>query len=149
MRELLTRCPCKVHVQRTEAPWVKRVTGCGDGDLQLHDSGDVVQVGAFPITLIHTPGHTPGSQCFLVQNRLLAGDTLFLQGCGRTYFPGGDARELYRSLTQRLAKVADDTLLFPGHAYDPRPHESLGTTRGSNFVFKLKSEAEWLRMFAN
>jgi glyoxylase-like metal-dependent hydrolase (beta-lactamase superfamily II) len=149
VRELLTRCPCKVHVQRTEAPWVKRVTGCGDGDLLLHDSGDVVQVGAFPITLIHTPGHTPGSQCFLVQNRLLAGDTLFLQGCGRTDFPGGDARELYRSLTQRLAKVPDDVLLFPGHAYDPRPHEALGTTRGNNFVFKPKSEAEWLRMFAN
>lgn len=147
IRELLTRCPCKVHAQRAEAPWIQRVTGCSAGDLALHDSGDVVHVGEIPITLIHTPGHTPGSQCFLVQNRLLAGDTLFLQGCGRTDFPGGDARELYRSLTQKLAKVPDDALLFPGHAYDPRPHASLGETRGSNFVFKPKSEAEWLRAF--
>lgn len=147
VREVFTRCACKAHVQRTEAPWVKRVTGCSDSDLQLHDSGDVVMVGAIPITLIHTPGHTPGSQCFLVQNRLLAGDTLFLQGCGRTDFPGGDARALYQSLTQKLAKVPDDAVLYPGHAYDPRPHATLGETRQGNFVFKPKNEAEWLRLF--
>lgn len=149
VRELLARCACKVHVQRAEAPWVKRVTGCGDSDLALHDSGDVVMVGAIPITLIHTPGHTPGSQCFLVQNRLVAGDTLFLQGCGRTDFPGGDARELYLSLTQKLAKVPDGAELYPGHAYDPRPHAGLGQTRASNPVFRPKSEAEWLRMFGS
>lgn len=148
VRELLTRCPCKVHVQRPEVPWVKRVTGCSDGDLHAHDSGDVVLVGDVPITLIHTPGHTPGSQCFLVQNRLVAGDTLFLQGCGRTDLPGGDARQLYLSLSQKLAKVPDDAVLFPGHLYDPRPHATMGETRQTNFVFKPKSEAEWLSMFA-
>lgn len=147
VRELLTQCRCKVHVQRAEAPWVKRMTGCGDTDLALHDSGDVLMVGGVPITLIHTPGHTPGSQCFLVHNRLIAGDTLFLQGCGRTDFPGGDPRELYLSLTQKLAKVPDDATLYPGHAYDPRPHAAMGETRRSNFVFKPKSEAEWLQMF--
>lgn len=147
VRELLTQCPCKVHVQRDEVPWVKRVTGCSDSDLAAHSSGDVVMVGQIPITLIHTPGHTPGSQCFLVQNRLVAGDTLFLQGCGRTDFPGGDARQLYLSLTQRLAKVPDDALLFPGHAYDPRPHQKLGETRTQNPVFRPRSEAEWLAMF--
>ena len=147
VRELLTRCPCKVHAQRPEAPWIQRVTGCSASDLELHDSGDVVKVGEIPITLIHTPGHTPGSQCFLVANRLLAGDTLFLQGCGRTDFPGGDARQLYLSLTQKLAKVPDDAVLYPGHAYDPRPNAKLGETRASNFVFQPKSEAEWLRMF--
>jgi glyoxylase-like metal-dependent hydrolase (beta-lactamase superfamily II) len=147
VRELLTRCPCKVHVQRPEATWVKRMTGCSDSDLSLHDSGDVVMVGEIPIQLIHTPGHTPGSQCFLVQNRLVAGDTLFLQGCGRTDLPGGDPRQLYLSLSQKLAKVPDDAILFPGHLYDPRPHASLGETRASNFVFKPKTEAEWLSMF--
>ena len=147
VRELLTRCPCKVHVQREEAPWVKRITGCSDSDLALHASGDVVKVGEIPIQLIHTPGHTPGSQCVLVQNRLVAGDTLFLQGCGRTDFPGGDARQLYLSLTQKLAQVPDSAILFPGHLYDPRPSASMGETRKSNFVFKPKSEAEWLQMF--
>ena len=148
VRELLTRCPCKVHVQRDEVPWVKRVTGVGDGDLAAHHAGDVVHIGEIPITLLHTPGHTPGSQCFLVQNRLVAGDTLFLQGCGRTDFPGGDPKQLYRSLTQVLAKVPDDAVLYPGHAYDPRGQATMGSTRASNMVFKPQSEAEWLRLFA-
>lgn len=148
VRELLTRCPCKVHVQRDEVPWVKRVTGCGDGDLAAHQGGDVLHVGQIPITLLHTPGHTPGSQCFLVAGRLVAGDTLFLQGCGRTDFPGGDPKQLYRSLTQVLAQVPDDTVLYPGHAYDPRGHATMGSTRQANMVFQPKSEADWLRLFA-
>jgi glyoxylase-like metal-dependent hydrolase (beta-lactamase superfamily II) len=147
IRELLTRCPCKVHVQRAEVPWVLRQTGCSQSDLAVHDSGDVLMVGAIPITLIHTPGHTPGSMCFLVQNRLVAGDTLFLQGCGRTDFPGGDARQLYLSLTQKLAAVPDSAILFPGHAYDPRGQAPLGETRRTNMVFRPKTEAEWLALF--
>ena len=147
VKELLTRCPCKVHTQREEAPWLKRLTGCGDSDLAVHESGDVLHVGAIPITLIHTPGHTPGSQCFLVQNRLIAGDTLFLSGCGRTDLPGGDPRQLYLSLTQKLMHVPDDAVLYPGHAYDPRPNAPLGETRRQNPVFRPRSEAEWLAMF--
>ena len=95
-----------IHVHREEAFGVKRVTGASDSDLVLHDGGDVVSVGDVEVTLVHTPGHTPGSQCFLVDGRLVAGDTLFLDGCGRTDLPGGDADELYYSLTQRLAAVA-------------------------------------------
>lgn len=147
--ELLDQVACKVHVQRPEVPWVKRVTGLSDSDLQVHDSGDELTVGAIPIQLIHTPGHTPGSQCFLVQNRLVAGDTLFLQGCGRTDLPGGDPRQLYLSLTQKLAKVPDDAVLFPGHLYDPRPQASMGETRQSNYVFKPNTEEEWLSMFGS
>jgi len=146
--QLLTRCPCKVHAQKDEAEWIVRQTGCDRGDLQLHDSGDVLKVGEIPITMIHTPGHTPGSQCFLVENRLIAGDTLFLQGCGRTDFPGGDPKQLYRSLTDKLMQVPDDAVLYPGHAYDPRPHASMGETRQSNPVFRPKNEADWLAMFA-
>lgn len=148
VQQLLARCPCKVHAQQDEAEWILRQTGCERSDLQLHDSGDVLKVGEIPITMIHTPGHTPGSQCFLVENRLIAGDTLFLQGCGRTDFPGGDPKQLYRSLTDKLMQVPDDAVLYPGHAYDPRPHASMGDTRQSNPVFRPKSEAEWLAMFA-
>ena len=71
-------------------------------------------VGEVPVTLVHTPGHTPGSQCFLVDGRLVAGDTLFLDGCGRTDLPGSDPEAMYESLTTRLAQVPDDTVLYPG-----------------------------------
>ena len=147
VNELLRLRPVPVHVQADEAEWVKRVTGADDSDLVTHASSDIVQVGAIPIELIHTPGHTPGSQCFLVDNRLVAGDTLFLEGCGRTDLPGGDPRALYESLTQKLAKVPDDATLFPGHLYSAEPSQSMGETRQYNFVFKPKTEEQWLAMF--
>ncbi|MCE7885846.1 MAG: MBL fold metallo-hydrolase, partial [Actinobacteria bacterium ATB1] len=138
----------KVHVQKTESPWVKRVTGLGDVDLAEHESGDVIEVGKTSVTLIHTPGHTPGSQCFLVDgSALVAGDTLFLDGCGRTDLPGGDPRELYLSLTQRLARIPDDAVLFPGHLYSPQPSATMGETRRHNYVFKPKTIEQWLQMF--
>jgi glyoxylase-like metal-dependent hydrolase (beta-lactamase superfamily II) len=145
--ELLRLRPVPIHVQADEAEWVKRVTGADDSDLVTHSSGDVVQAGAIPIELIHTPGHTPGSQCFLVDNRLVAGDTLFLEGCGRTDLPGGDPRALYESITTKLAKVPDDATLFPGHLYSAEPSQSMGETRQYNFVFKPKTEEQWLMMF--
>jgi hydroxyacylglutathione hydrolase len=78
---------------------------------------------------------------------LVSGDTLFLEGCGRTDLPGGDAAQLYESLTRKLAKVPDDAVLFPGHLYSAEPSATMGETRQWNFVFKPRSEAEWLAMF--
>jgi glyoxylase-like metal-dependent hydrolase (beta-lactamase superfamily II) len=145
--ELLAERPVPIHVQRDEAPWVQRVTGAADSDLAQHASGDVVMVGDIPIELIHTPGHTPGSQCFFIDGRLVAGDTLFLEGCGRTDLPGGDPAALYESLTQKLAKVPDDAILFPGHLYSAEPSATMGETRQWNFVFRPKSLEQWLTMF--
>jgi len=147
IKKLLELQGTKVHIQRDETPWVKEVTGVSDTDLVLHDSGDEVRIGDISVQLIHTPGHTPGSQCFLVENRLVAGDTLFLDGCGRTDLPGGDPKQLYQSLTQRLAKVPDGAILYPGHLYSADACAEMGTTRQNNMVFKPKSEQEWLRMF--
>jgi hydroxyacylglutathione hydrolase len=139
----------KVHVQSEEAVGVKRVTGVSDSDLVLHASGDVVHAGAVPITLIHTPGHTPGSQCFFVDGRLVAGDTLFLDGCGRTDLPGGDPAALYESLTQKLAAVPDDAILYPGHMYSPAPSAPMREVREHNYVFRPRTREQWMAMFGN
>jgi glyoxylase-like metal-dependent hydrolase (beta-lactamase superfamily II) len=148
VRELLTLNPVPVHVQADETPWVQRVTGAGLSDLVQHASGDVVEAGGVRIELIHTPGHTPGSQCFLVDGRyLVSGDTLFLEGCGRTDLPGGDAAQLYESLTQKLAKVPDEAILFPGHLYSAEASAPMGETRRMNFVFKPRNVDEWLAVF--
>lgn len=144
---LLEQVSVPVHVQADEAPWVERTTGVGATELVTHSSGDVVSVGGVDVELIHTPGHTPGSQCFLVDGKLVAGDTLFLEGCGRTDLPGGDPAEMYRSLTERLARVPDDTVLFPGHLYSAEPCASMADTRRWNYVFAPKTEAEWLAAF--
>jgi glyoxylase-like metal-dependent hydrolase (beta-lactamase superfamily II) len=145
--ELLRLRPVPVHVQADESDGVQRVTGASSAELIEHRGGDTVMVGDIPIELIHTPGHTPGSQCFLVDGRLVAGDTLFLEGCGRTDLPGGDPRALYQSLTQTLAKVPDDSVLFPGHLYSEEPSASMGDTRRLNFVFRPQTEQQWLQMF--
>ena len=145
IRDLLAipEVAAKVHVQRDEEEWVKRATGVSDGDLELHDSGDVVEVGHVPVRLLHTPGHTPGSQCFVVDGKLVAGDTLFLDGCGRTDLPGGDSDQMYESLTQRLASIPDDTVLYPGHLYTEAPFATMGETRQRNYVFRLPTLEQW------
>jgi glyoxylase-like metal-dependent hydrolase (beta-lactamase superfamily II) len=149
LRELLSTdgFDAPIHVQQEEASGVMRVTGASESDLVRHRSGDVVTVGDIDITLLHTPGHTPGSQCFLVDGRLVAGDTLFLDGCGRTDLPGGDPDEMYRSLTQRLATVPDDTMLYPGHQYSPDAFATMGATRERNYVFRLPTLEQWRMMF--
>ena len=149
VRELLTIQPVPIHVQADEAPWVKRVTDASDSDLVEHASGDTVMVGDIPIELIHTPGHTPGSQCFFVDGRLVSGDTLFLEGCGRMDLPGADPAAMYESLTQKLAKIPDDAILFPGHQYSMDPYASMGETRRMNFVFRPKTAEQWLMMFGS
>ena len=143
---LLDRCQCAVHVQRDEAPWVQRTTGIGDGDLVQHASGDVVRVGGIDIHLLHTPGHTPGSQCFLVEGRLVSGDTLFLEGCGRTDLPGSDPELMFDSL-QMLAALPDDTVVYPGHMYSMPTSGIMSELRDDNYVFKPKTREAWMQWF--
>jgi glyoxylase-like metal-dependent hydrolase (beta-lactamase superfamily II) len=146
VRELLTQVGVKVHVNEAEAPWVKRVTGLSDSDLALHDAGDTLSVGAVQVQLVHTPGHTPGSQCFLVEGRLVSGDTLFLDGCGRTDLPGSDAEQMYESL-QRLARLPDDTVVYPGHRYSTPSSGTMAAVRDGNYVYRPRSKEQWMMMF--
>lgn len=132
---LLSMVACPIHIQRDEEPWVTRTTGVGRSDLSLHDPGDVVMVGGIEIRLVHTPGHTPGSQCFLVGQRLVAGDTLFLDGCGRTDLPGSDPAAMEQSL-RRLARVDDDVVLYPGHRYSVASCATMGSVKASNWVLQ-------------
>lgn len=143
---LLERVGVKIHVQRHEAPWVIRSAGVSESDLAQHEPGDRVKVGEIEIELVHTPGHTPGSQCFLVDGRLVSGDTLFLDGCGRTDLPGSDPAAMYESL-QRLAKLPDDTVVFPGHRYSLPSSGTLSSIRESNYVFKPPSRQAWMEWF--
>jgi glyoxylase-like metal-dependent hydrolase (beta-lactamase superfamily II) len=145
--ELLAQHPVPVHVHRAEADSVRRITGASAGDLVVHDSGDVVDVGAVPISLLHTPGHTPGSQCFMVDGCLIAGDTLFLEGCGRTDLPGSDAGAMFDSLS-RLASLPDDTVVYPGHRYSPASMATMQAVKEINYVLAPTTREQWLTMFA-
>jgi glyoxylase-like metal-dependent hydrolase (beta-lactamase superfamily II) len=145
--ELLEQVEVPIHVHRDEVPWIERSTGVSRDSLVPHESDDVLRVGEIKIRLLHTPGHTPGSQCFLVANRLVAGDTLFLQGCGRTDLPGSDPDAMYDSLVNRLAILPDDTVVYPGHLYSPDGSASLAETKRKNPVLAPRSAEEWLALF--
>jgi glyoxylase-like metal-dependent hydrolase (beta-lactamase superfamily II) len=145
LAELMERVSVPVHVNSQEALYVSRVTGISIRDLTEHEHGDKVAVGDIDIELLHTPGHTPGSQCFLLDGRLVAGDTLFLEGCGRTDFPGGDSDEMFRSL-QKLAQLPGDPTVFPGHWYSVEPSASLSEVKRSNYIYRVSDLDQW-RMF--
>jgi glyoxylase-like metal-dependent hydrolase (beta-lactamase superfamily II) len=140
--ELLERVSVPVHVNALEAEWVSRVTGIAMSDLTAHEHGDKLSVGDIDIELLHTPGHTPGSQCFLLDGRLVAGDTLFLEGCGRTDFPGGNVEDMFRSL-QALATLPGDPTVFPGHWYSTEPSAPLSDVKRSNYVYRASNLDQW------
>ena len=136
---LMKRSPVKVHCHTLEADGIRKVTGLDKSDLAIHESGDKVKVGGIEIELLHTPGHTPGSLCFRLKDSLVAGDTLFLQGCGRVDLPGGDPEEMFHTLTCRLASLPGDTMLYPGHAYGGE-HADFATVRKINPYLRAKKE---------
>jgi len=139
--ELLGKTPAKVYVHKAEREFLH---GMGT-DVVKVEGGDSIPVGRFPLTFIHTPGHTPGSQCFLVDGRLVSGDTLFINSCGRTDLPGSDPSEMYYSLTQRLGALPEDTVLFPGHNYGGAS-STIGNEKRRNPFMRFASLGEFLRV---
>ncbi|MBU6496451.1 MAG: MBL fold metallo-hydrolase [Acidobacteria bacterium] len=148
IRELMEIREVPVHVNVGDESWVNVGTGVTSPPVVPHADGDVVTVGSLELRLRHTPGHTAGSQCVEVAGRLLTGDTLFLDGCGRTDLPGSDPSEMYRSLQIRLADLDDDLLVYPGHFYSPETSATLRAVRARNQVLAERSAEEWLRVFA-
>ena len=143
---LLERNEVPIHIQKSEMEWVTKTTGVSSTHLTAHEGGDVVQVGEIAITLLHTPGHTPGSQCFLVDGKLVSGDTLFLEGCGRTDLPGSNPEDMYDSLNM-LATLPNDTIVYPGHRYSDPAFLAMGQVRETNYVFKPTSKEGCLQWF--
>lgn len=136
--ELLEQVNAKVYIHRAEAEFLARLVGLSDSDVVTVDGGDTTDVGNVRITFIHTPGHTPGSQCFLIENRLVAGDTLFINSCGRVDLPGSNPEDMYASL-RTLARLADDTVLYPGHNYAEQPSDTLGSQKRHNMYLHLSA----------
>ncbi len=137
--ELLERVKAKVYVNKAEAPFLNRIAGLSASDIMQVDGGDTTNVGNIKVTFIHTPGHTPGSQCFLVENCLIAGDTLFIGSCGRVDLPGSNPEDMYYSL-QTLSKLADETILYPGHNYAGQPSDTIAQQRRHNMYLHLSTK---------
>ena len=141
--ELLSLVDIPVYVHKTETHILKDVP---DSSKVPTESNQVVDLGGdVQITLIHTPGHTPGSQCFLVQNRLVSGDTLFIGACGRVDLPNSNPEDMYDSLTNKLMRLDDETILYPGHHYARKPTSTIGDERRQNPYVQFASLHDFLR----
>lgn len=142
--ELLDRQGMKIYIHKEEAPYVRKGTGLESSDVVAVDGETEIQVGDIPIRFLHTPGHTPGSQCFLVGGSLVSGDTLFIGACGRVDLPGSNPSDLYYSLTQKLAKLPDETILLPGHNYSPEQTSTIGKEKRTNPYMKFARLEDYL-----
>ena len=100
-------------------------------DIRLKDE-DIVEVGTLNIKVIHTPGHTPGSVCYMVDGNLFCGDTLFVGAVGRTDLTGGSLETLLESLEKRLIVLPKETVVWPGHDYGDTPTSTIGREMDEN-----------------
>lgn len=148
-----------VHADHvTAAQALKEATGaqtavCRDCNAQGYDlllqDGDVILFGHEEILTIATPGHTPGSVSYLWRDRLFTGDTLLIGGCGRTDFQNGSAEALWHSITERLFKLDDQILVYPGHDYKGRRVSSIGEEKRFNARVANRTRAEFLLTMRN
>jgi hydroxyacylglutathione hydrolase len=100
-------------------------------DILVKD-GDTVDVGNISLQVIHTPGHTPGGMCLYTPGFVFTGDTLFVEGVGRTDLPGSSASKMYKSILERLFNIPDDTRVMPGHNYGRTPTSTIGHEKKYN-----------------
>jgi hydroxyacylglutathione hydrolase len=152
--ELLEATGAPVYLHEAEAGYMRLVADHFGMPVDFLNRGDVIRqvadgfslaVGELKVDFLHTPGHTPGSQCFLVRGGLLSGDTLFAGGCGRVDLPGGDPEQMWRSLNTKLKPLDDETVLYPGHDYGASPVSTLGEEKRHNPYMRFDSLERFLR----
>ncbi|HUN59954.1 MAG TPA: MBL fold metallo-hydrolase [Candidatus Binataceae bacterium] len=142
--EIVSRLPVKVYINKDEAEGTRRVTGLSDSDLVKVEAGEIINVGDIPVKFLHTPGHTPGSQCFLVEGNLISGDTLFVNSCGRVDLPGSDPAAMYHSLNHTLRNLDDSTVVYPGHAYSSESRTTIADQKRHNMYMRFPTLDDFL-----
>jgi glyoxylase-like metal-dependent hydrolase (beta-lactamase superfamily II)/rhodanese-related sulfurtransferase len=157
--KLLYTLETHVHADHvTGANALKQATGAqtavsrdcnAQGYDRLLEDGDVILFGSQQILAIATPGHTPGSVCYLWEDRLFTGDTLLINGCGRTDFQNGSADALWDSITRRLFTLDPQTLVYPGHDYKGRRVSTIGEEMAFNPRFAGHTREQFLAIMAN
>jgi len=142
--DMLARVKAKVYLNKHEAEGARQIAGLSESDIVKVDAGEVLKVGNLEVKFLHTPGHTPGSQCFLVNGNLISGDTLFVGSCGRVDLPGSDPEAIYYSLNQTLRNLDDSTVVYPGHAYAVEPSTTIGEEKRRNLYMRFDSLDDFL-----
>lgn len=115
-------------------------------DIAVSD-GDTIEIGSIRLRVLYTPGHSKDSICLLLDDQFIfTGDTLFVGNCGRVDLPGSDAKEMYDSLFNRLAKLDENLILYPGHNYGPTSISTIGHEKKTNSVLQPRPKQEFLEL---
>ncbi|MBC8296201.1 MAG: MBL fold metallo-hydrolase [Pelagibacterales bacterium] len=106
--------------------------------------GEIIEIDNLKIKSLYTPGHTSDSYSFLLDNYLFSGDTLLINGTGRTDFQNGSSKDAYNSLFNNLLKLPEETLVYPGHDYNGKFSSTIGNEKKFNPRLQVKSEDEYV-----
>ncbi len=122
IEDVLQEYDAQLHLLKAEAQFWGRTLDMPS----LHHGGDRIELGESDIEVLHTPGHTPGSACYKLNNQLITGDTLFVFGCGRCDLKGGDPEQMFHTLKDMQQHLSKETLILPGHNYAEKQTSTLG-----------------------
>ena len=115
----------------------------------LIQDGDFVEMGCLKLIAIHTPGHTKDSYCFQLDNNLFTGDTLLINGTGRTDLSTGSAELLYKSLREKILALNENTIIFPAHDYSKKKYSTLKEELNNNPRLRIKSKSKFIMTMNN
>jgi glyoxylase-like metal-dependent hydrolase (beta-lactamase superfamily II) len=110
---------------------------------------EIIKLDQLEIKALHTPGHTSDSYSFLMDNHLFSGDTLLINGTGRTDFQNGSAKDAYNSIFNRLLVLPEETLLYPAHDYNGKKVSSIGNEKKFNPRLQVRNEEEYIEIMNN
>jgi len=155
LEALLEATDARIYLHSDEVDYMREVArGFGmstdfmirrAGNIQTVSDNTKISVGKLAVQCLHTPGHSPGSVCFLVENCLFSGDTLFVDACGRVDMPGGDPRKMWWSLNHTLRSLDDSILIYPGHDYGGSPTSTIGEQKLANPYMNYDSVQKFVR----
>ena len=138
--EILKTHDIPVYISKHEASFYKPK----HRNIQEVTDRQKLKIGNSEWECILTPGHTPGCQCFLSEGKMIAGDTIFIDGCGRCDLPGGNAKTMYNSLYNIVMKLPDTTVIYPGHNYGPVPFDTIANQKRTNPYLQCRNQEEFL-----
>ncbi len=139
--DILKAYDAQLHLTHAEA----KFWGQAGEQPSLHYGGDVLQMGKTEISIMHTPGHTPGSACYRVGDQLITGDTMFVFGCGRCDIEGGDPNQMFETLNKIRTTLPRDTTIRPGHNYSTQPSATLAEQLEGNPFLHLHQQSEFVK----
>jgi hydroxyacylglutathione hydrolase len=155
LEEILEKTDAKVYINADEVDFMRQVAeyfrvptefmNRRSRNFQPVADGEETALGRISVQFLHTPGHTPGSQCFLLDKKLVSGDTLFIDACGRVDLPGGNPEQMWQSLNQKLKALEDETILYPGHNYADRSNSTMGEQKRTNPYLQYATLDQFLR----